>query len=243
MVTSNTRLIYLAATFIFLTGCSNSIGSSQARTKGPSSNNSTSTPIKDSPPVTVTPPPPIAVAPPVSETPPVSEIPAVPVTGTPPEEPVTEFKLGCEEARFIHLLNLHRRANGIGALTVSKSAVMASQWHAENMASGRYFSHTEPNGRNFLDRAASFGFAANGENIAYSSSTAAGAFCQWRNSSGHNQNMLERSYTSTGIGMYKGGPRGHYWSSNFGRAITDVMSEPLTVDENCAMPTVVQICS
>ena len=229
------KLIYLSATLILLAGCGASVGSSQDPSNGSSDNNSSSEPIGETPS--------FGENPPVSGTPPAPTPTPAPITGSPPQGPVTDFKLGCEEARFIYLINLYRRSSGVGALSVSKSAVMSSQWHADNMASLRYFSHTEPSGRNFVERAASFGYAAYGENIASGNNSAAGTFCQWRNSPGHNQNMLSRSYISTGIGMYKGGPLGHYWSSNFGLAVTDAIAEPLTLDENCPMPTAVMTCS
>lgn len=230
MTKYTSKLVYLSATLILLAGCGSSVSSSQDPSKGSSDNNSSSEPIGETPS--------FGENPPVSGTHPAPTPTPAPITGSPPQGPVTDFKLGCEEARFIYLINLYRRSSGVGALSVSKSAVMSSQWHADDMVSLRYFSHTEPSGRNFVERAASFGYAAYGENIASGNNSAAGTFCQWRNSPGHNQNMLGRSYISTGIGA-----RGNYWSSNFGQAVTDAIAEPLTLDENCPMPTAVLTCS
>ena len=155
----------------------------------------------------------------------------------------TAFKLTCEEARSVHLINLYRKANGRGELSVSKSAVLASRWHAQDMISQNYFSHTEPNGRTFSARASAFGYAALAENIAAGSSSATALFCQWRNSPGHNTNMLGNDYSSTGIGEASGGGMyGIYWSSNFGGRISDALTQPLTSAQNCAMPTTVQSC-
>ena len=240
MTKYTSKLTCLSATLILLAGCESYVGSSQNPSNGPSDNNSSSEPIGENPPFGGNPPlSGTPNTPTLAPTPAPTPAPApAPITGSPPQGPVTDFKLGCEEARFIYLINLYRRSSGVGALSVSKSAVMSSQWHADDMVSLRYFSHTEPSGRNFVERAASFGYAAYGENIASGNNSAAGTFCQWRNSPGHNQNMLGRSYISTGIGA-----RGNYWSSNFGQAVTDAIAEPLTLDENCPMPTAVLTCS
>ncbi len=81
-----------------------------------------------------------------------------------------------------------------------------------------------PSGRNFSARAAAFGYSAAAENIAAGSNSASALFCQWRNSPGHNTNVLGGSYTSTGIGEASGSGRyGIYWSSNFGGSVNDTL--------------------
>ncbi len=162
----------------------------------------------------------------------------------PPSGPVADFKLTCEEARFIRFINIYRAASGISALSVSRNAVIAARWHSQNMIDLNYFSHTEPNGRDFSARTNAFGYAATGENIAAGNRSALELFCQWRNSSGHNANMLKSTYSTTGIGEASGGGTyGIYWSSNFGRNTSDTLSEPLTLVANCAMPSIVPGCN
>lgn len=152
------------------------------------------------------------------------------------------FKLTCAEAQFISYLNLYRTTSALNAVKVSKSAVLAGRWHAQNMIDLNYFAHSEPNGRSFSARLASFGYAGWAENIAAGSSDARGTFCQWKNSAGHNANMLNPNHKTTGIGRAVGGSYGVYWSSSFGDTMNDQLSEPLTDDNTCNLPTVLPSC-
>lgn len=164
---------------------------------------------------------------------------------TPGGGTVADFKLTCEEARFVHYLNIYRRSQGLNALTVSKNGTLSSRWHAQDMINKNYFDHTEPDGRSFSSRAASFGYSAWAENIAAGNYDASRTFCQWKNSSGHNTNMLNSSHRSTGIGNATGGGTyGSYWSSNFGYSsnANDTLQEPLTNSASCAMPTQLPGC-
>lgn len=162
--------------------------------------------------------------------------------GAPPTDgSVTDLKLSCEEARFVYLLNIYRTQNGRNALNVSKNAVISSRWHGQDMINKNYFDHTEPSGRTFSQRAAAYGYYAWAENIAGGNTDAAGTFCQWKNSSGHNQNMLG-SHESLGIGRAIGGNYGAYWPNNFGPAAADYLQLPLTIETNCTMPTTLPGC-
>lgn len=157
-------------------------------------------------------------------------------SGTP-----TVAKLSCEEARFTKLINLYRQSKGMGALQVSIAGVTASRWHAKDMIDKGYFSHTEPNGRNFNSRAGAFGFGAAAENIAAGNGDAGATFCKWKTSPGHNQNMLSH-FSVMGIGNVSGGGAyGTYWVNIFGSG-ADIISEPLTNEGGCAMPTSLPGC-
>lgn len=102
----------------------------------------------------------------------------MPTPPSPDDDTVTEFKLSCEEARFVSLLNIYRADNNLTGVTVSKSAVESTRWHAKDMIDKNYFSHTEPNGRTFSTRVAFFGYSARSENIAAGNSSASATFCQ-----------------------------------------------------------------
>lgn len=155
---------------------------------------------------------------------------------------VTDFKLTCFEAKFIRELNLYRAQNSLGTLKVAKSAVLAARWHAQNMIDLNYFDHYEPNGRDPFTRMRAFGYPGLAENASYGAASKT-AFCQWKNSAGHNKNMLGASYTTTGIGrVLQSGSSFTYWSSNFGGNVTDIIAEPLTDDSQCVLPTSVPSC-
>jgi hypothetical protein len=107
-----------------------------------------------------------------------------------------------EEQAFLALINNYRAQNGRAALTASVNLNRASAWMAKDMATKNYFSHTDSLGRSAGTRIANCdGLPYNGENIAAGTvkDTAAEAFEMWRNSSGHNANMLNSSYRQIGI--------------------------------------------
>lgn len=129
--------------------------------------------------------------------------------------------LDAEEQAFLVLINDHRAANGLAPLSACTSLSRAAQGHSEDMRDQDYFSHTGLNGSSPGDRACdacyegacSFGSA---ENIAAGNSGAAATFEQWRNSPGHNANMLG-GYGVIGIGRATGGGTyGTYWTNVFG---------------------------
>lgn len=153
-----------------------------------------------------------------------------------------EFKLNCEEAKFVSLLNLYRAQNGLADVEVSKAGVLSTRFHAQDMINKNYFSHTEPSGRAFHIRAQAFNYPAWSENIAAGNTTASGTFCQWKNSAGHNTNMLQSNHRSIGIGRALGGSYGAYWSNNFGPMTQDLLNEPLTEEIGCLMPITLPNC-
>ncbi|MCA9524575.1 MAG: CAP domain-containing protein, partial [Myxococcales bacterium] len=72
-----------------------------------------------------------------------------------------------------------------------------------DMVAQNYFSHTSKDGRSPAQRmkdAGATNLGAWGENIAAGSSTAEAVMQQWLNSSGHCQNLMNRSFAFIGIG-------------------------------------------
>jgi uncharacterized protein YkwD len=117
---------------------------------------------------------------------------------------------GQNQAELLRLINQHRQANGQGPLSMDSSLTKAAQDHTDWMQATGTFSHTGKNGSSMGDRIQAVGGQPNpsAENIA-ESSTPQSAFNLWRNSAGHNRNMLG-AYRKVGIG-YKGG----YWTAVF----------------------------
>jgi hypothetical protein len=90
-----------------------------------------------------------------------------------------------------------------------------------DMGTNNYFSHTDSLGRDPFQRMDQMGYAYNtwrGENLVAGADTAASAFNLWKNSPGHNANMLGGNYTVIGIarGYYAGSGYGWYWATEFG---------------------------
>jgi uncharacterized protein YkwD len=141
-----------------------------------------------------------------------------------PSSAFAAVALDPEEAAFCGLINNYRASKGLPALMVSEALTNASEWHSTDMATKNYFSHTDSLGRDPFKRMTAFGYGYStyrGENIAAGNATAQATFDQWKNSSGHNANMLNANYKVIGIGKattttstYK-----NYWTTDFGGVV------------------------
>ncbi len=126
-----------------------------------------------------------------------------------------------EEVAFLNLINVYRAQNGRGALGMSQAIGAAAEHHSAEMASSDYFSHTMLNGVSWSLNMSNHGYTYNtyrGENIAAGSAAAYDTFMQWKNSPGHNANMLNGNYNTIGIGRVYGDSSTYkyYWTTNFG---------------------------
>lgn len=127
-----------------------------------------------------------------------------------------------EEQAFLVLLNAYRGEHGLPPLALSATLSRAAAWHVEDMAAKGYFSHTDSLGRGPSQRAQDCGYPQGaGENAAAGFSTALAVFEGWRNSPGHNANMLGVNYRAVGIGRFclPGSPYGCYWVTDLGGLI------------------------
>lgn len=128
-----------------------------------------------------------------------------------------------EEQAFLVLINNHRAANGLGPLAASYALSKAAQWKSQDMGANGYFAHDDLT-RTWVQRIRDCGYGYNtyvGENIAAGVGSAQAAFDLWRNSPGHNANMLGANYTAIGIGraFVSGSPYGWYWTTEFGGVV------------------------
>jgi len=128
-----------------------------------------------------------------------------------------------EELAFLKLINDYRKSKGLGALVLTQSLGAASEHHSKSMAENNYFSHTLiPEGISWSQNMANHGYNYNtwkAENIAAGNSDPLATFNQWKDSAGHNANMLGANFNAIGIGHYykAGAPyQGHYWTTDFG---------------------------
>lgn len=136
--------------------------------------------------------------------------------------PGPEIDQDAEEQAFLTLINNYRAQNSLGPLSVSFTLSRASAWKSRHLGENAYFGHDDtPIGRTWSTRVRDCGYGYNtyiGENIAAGYGTAAQVFEGWRNSPGHNSNMLGSNYTTIGIGrvVVSGSPYGTYWTTVFG---------------------------
>lgn len=136
--------------------------------------------------------------------------------------PGPEVDQDAEEQAFLTLINNYRAQNSLPPLSVSFTLSRASAWKSRHLGENAYFGHDDtPIGRSWSTRVRDCGYSYNtyiGENIAAGYGTAAQVFEGWRNSPGHNSNMLGSNYTTIGIGrvVVSGSPYGTYWTTVFG---------------------------
>jgi uncharacterized protein YkwD len=133
-----------------------------------------------------------------------------------------------DEIAFVQLLNDYRASNGLQPLLVSDMISEACDRHNSDMGKYSFFDHYTTGGSDWFaigaspwDRMAASGYNFNtykGENIAAGYGTAAAVFAGWKNSPGHNANMLGANYTVVGVSVVyvAGSPYGYYWTTDFG---------------------------
>lgn len=107
--------------------------------------------------------------------------------------------------RMQELINDYRRQNGLNALNYSTTLQRAADDFALRMYREDFFDHTAPDGSQPGDRAIAAGFcdAIVGENIAYGLNqlrSAEETMTGFKNSPGHNANMLRERWDYIGVG-------------------------------------------
>lgn len=124
-----------------------------------------------------------------------------------------------EEMAFVTLINNHRAANGLSALTLQNQLGAAAELHSQDQATNSFSSHTGSDGSSPDQRITRAGYAYSwwGENIYWGGGTASEAFTWWRNSPSHNANMLSSNFTQLGIGRARSSAGVWYWTTTFGR--------------------------
>lgn len=147
--------------------------------------------------------------------------------------------MNAEELEFLRLINEYRAANGLGCLAPSPTLNDAADYMSRTMGEQDFTAHNEPpcdesgevcTGRTADQRIRDFGNDATafGENIAAGVETAAKAFEGWKNSPGHNANMLREQFTAIGIARVEvpGSRWGTYWTTPF----SDLVDGPWDCD-------------
>jgi uncharacterized protein YkwD len=127
------------------------------------------------------------------------------------------------------VLNAERKRHNLRPLRLNRKLSAAARRHSRAMARKRFFSHTSPSGATFVDRIRRTGYLSGarswaiGENIAYGSgsrSTPRAIGTAWMNSPPHRANILSSSFSSIGVGIASGTPRGGggaTYTTDFGR--------------------------
>lgn len=157
--------------------------------------------------------------PPEEETPPAEEAPPqeTPPAQEEPDEDAPEESGGVQEAAeaVTSLVNAARQDAGLSELELDADLCAAAQARAQEIAQS--FSHTRPDGSSCFTILEEFGisYRAAGENIAMGQRTPEEVMDGWMNSSGHRANILNGTFTSTGVGYYVDGAGAAHWVQIF----------------------------
>ena len=104
--------------------------------------------------------------------------------------------------------NALRRENGAAALRVNDKLMQAAQVRADEMASSSVYSHTRPDGRRNTSVTDCPYVGENIHRIAdwalQGKSVSEAAVWSWNLSGGHRDNLLEKNYAETGVGLSRG---------------------------------------
>lgn len=122
------------------------------------------------------------------------------------------------EVQVLDLVNKERAKVGLKALKLNSSLTNVAKIKSKDMHDLNYFSHNSPTYGSPFDMMQQFNitYRAAGENIAAGYTTPESVMTGWMNSPGHKANILNKSFTEMGIGIYKG-DRGYknYWAQMF----------------------------
>ena len=116
--------------------------------------------------------------------------------------------------QVVALVNIERAKAGLPALTMSEDLNRAAQIRAKEIVQS--FSHTRPNGSSFSSvlKENGISYRGAGENIAWGQRTPEAVVNAWMNSAGHRANILNKNYTTIGVGYYLDGTT-PYWAQLF----------------------------
>jgi uncharacterized protein YkwD len=111
------------------------------------------------------------------------------------------------EREAFDLINKKRTDIGLEPLAWSDELAALARLHSQDMADQKYFSHRGSDGSMVDDRADKLGiknWSAIGENIAFErgfDDAASFAVDRWMESPGHKQNLLDKRWKETGMGV------------------------------------------
>lgn len=113
---------------------------------------------------------------------------------------------------IVELSNKQRELLSAQPLAINTDLMNAAQAKAENMAKNQYFSHNLPDGNppwKFITDTG-YSYLEAGENLAMTNQTDDSVVSGWMNSPAHRDNVLNKNFTDTGIGVaYYGSYEGY----------------------------------
>lgn len=132
-----------------------------------------------------------------------------------PDYGQTKPELSAFSEEVVRLVNQERAKAGLSALTVQTQVQAAADVRAKEQTIS--FSHTRPDGTSFFSALTEQGvsYRGAGENIAWGQQTPEQVMNAWMNSSGHRANILNKNFTTIGVGCYQDANGTYYWTQLF----------------------------
>ena len=125
-----------------------------------------------------------------------------------PEDTSTTIDVNALKQDIIDRTNALRKENGVAALRITDRLMQAAQVRADEMASSSVYSHTRPDGRRNTSVTDCPYVGENIHRIAdcalQGKSVSEAAVWSWNLSGGHRDNLLEKNYAETGVGLSRG---------------------------------------
>ena len=117
----------------------------------------------------------------------------------------------------VNLVNIERAKEGLAPLTIDTKVQAAAQVRAQECE--QRFSHTRPNGTSFSTalKEQNVSYRSAGENIAWGQKSPQEVVTAWMNSSGHRANIMNKNFTTIGVGYYENARGTDYWCQLFTR--------------------------
>ena len=117
--------------------------------------------------------------------------------------------------RIVELVNEERAKEGLSPVTLDTKVTAAAQVRAKEIVTS--FSHTRPNGTSFSTalKEQNVSYRGSGENIAWGQKSPEAVMNAWMNSSGHRANILNKNFTTIGVGYYQTANGTNHWAQLF----------------------------
>lgn len=164
--------------------------------------------------VPVNPESPVIPEQPDVEIPVIPEIPEQPEDQN-PDDNVSEESVHPYATEILNLVNAERAKVGLSALALDMNITAAANVRAKEIKQS--FSHTRPDGSSFSTALKEQGvsYRGSGENIAWGQKSPEQVVNGWMNSDGHRANILNKNFTSMGVGYYQDENGVNYWVQLF----------------------------
>lgn len=131
-----------------------------------------------------------------------------PYTGEAPAKGEAADDADAMKQDIVDRTNALRKENGVAALRVNDKLMQAAQVRADEMASSSVYSHTRPDGRRNTSVTDCPYVGENIHRIAdwalQGKSVSEAAVWSWNLSGGHRDDLLEKNYAETGVGLSRG---------------------------------------